>query len=77
MTCPTCKPNQPCGACLSEGVAKRGPGRPRLKDEDRRVKMNLHVHKDFPAHLAKLAFDTDLPMGRYIEKLTGFNPKPK
>jgi hypothetical protein len=77
MTCPTCKESHPCGACLSEGLAKRGPGRPRLKDEDRRVKISLQVNPSFPAHLAKLAFDADLPMGRYIEKLTGFTPKPK
>jgi predicted HicB family RNase H-like nuclease len=75
MSCPVCPPKGKCPACLTENVARRG--RPKLKKEDKRQKLNLRVHPQFPAWLGKKAFDADMSMGRYVEQQLGFTPTKK
>lgn len=73
MTCPACRPNAPCSACLSEGLAK-SRGRPKKGYKPKRV--TLWVHPDFPDHLQGMATEGECSQGEAVQRACQFKPNP-
>jgi hypothetical protein len=79
MTCPACKPDEPCSACLAEELArrhqqhllgqlaktvKRGPGQPRKG----LVPLTVYVSPGFKERVKKAAGKTSLTQGEWLER---------